>query len=87
MWIRKIGKRKNMEQMEEKGGRNLWEEYKTTRNEYVRIWREESNFERNIIEKCKIEPKLFYRYINGKMKSKGGVDKLKVEGTVYKDAF
>ena len=32
------------------GGRNLWEEYKTTGNEYVKIQRvevEESNFERN----------------------------------------
>ena len=45
------------------------------------------NFERNIIEKCKIEPKLFYRYINEKIKSREGVDKLNVEGTVYEDVF
>ena len=33
--------------MEEKSGRNLWEKYKTTRNEHVKIRRvEENNFEK-----------------------------------------
>ena len=69
------------------GGNNLWEKYKT-RNEYVRIQRkEEGNFERKIIEKCKNESKVFYRYINEKIKNREGVDKLKVEGIVYKDAL
>ena len=40
-----------------------------------------------MIERSKNEPKLFYRYISGKMKSREGVDKLKVEGTVYRDAL
>ena len=39
------------------------------------------------MEKQKNKPKLFYRYINGKIKNREGVDKLKVEDTVYKDAL
>ena len=42
---------------------------------------------RNIIEKCKYEPKLFYGYINWKIKNRKGVDKPKLESTVYKDAL
>ena len=37
--------------------------------------------------KCKNEPKLFYRYINEKIKSRERVDKLKVEDTVHKDVL
>ena len=73
-------------------GRNnrvdLWERYKTARNEYVRIRREEKiNYEKNVIEKCKEEPKLFYRFINGKLKSKEGISNLKVDGVIYEDAY
>ena len=53
----------------------------------VRNRKEGNNFEKNIIEKDKNEPQLFYRYVNGKLKSREGVDKLKVEGTVYEDAL
>ena len=64
----------------------MWERFKTTRNEYVRIRREEKiNYEKNIIEKCKEEPKLFYRFINGKLKTKKGINKLKVDGIIYED--
>ena len=45
--------------------------YKLERNEYVRIRREEERkFEKDVVEKCKEEPKLFYRFINKKMKHK-----------------
>ena len=61
-------------------------EYKTERNEYVRIRREEEkNFERGIVEKCKKEPKLFYKFVNGKLKEKQGIEKLKFEGKIYYD--
>ena len=44
-------------------------EYQRARNNYVKIRREEErNFEESIIDKCKEEPKLFYRFINGKLK-------------------
>jgi len=73
-----------------KGSHKLWEKYKLARNEYVRIRREEErNYEKNIVEKCKDEPKLFffYRYVNGKMKTKEGINRLKVDGVVYEDAL
>ena len=37
-------------------------------------------FEKDVVEKCEKEPKLFYRYINGKMTSKETIDKLTKEG-------
>ena len=41
------------------------EQYKEARNEYIRIRRgEERVFEKDVVEKCEKEPKLFYRYIN-----------------------
>ena len=44
---------------------------------------EEKNYEKNIIDKCKNEPKLFYRYVNSKMKCKSGISKLKLGGNSY----
>ena len=47
------------------------EEYKLERNEYVRIRREEERrYEKDIVDKCKEELKLFYGFINGKNKTK-----------------
>ena len=41
------------------------------RNEYVRVRREEEiKFEKDVVEKCNDNPKLFYRYVNDKMTSK-----------------
>ena len=66
---------------------NTREEYKRARNEYVRIRREEEkNFEKDIVNKCKDEPKLFYRYINGKMKHKDTINKLRRGGRIYEKA-
>ena len=63
------------------------EEYQRARNEYVRVRREEErNFEKDIVEKCKDEPKLFYRYINGKLKHKDNINKLKSGGRIYETA-
>ena len=59
--------------------------YRRARN-YVKIWREEErNFEKFIIDKCKEEPKLFYRFINEKLKQREGIDKIKLSNTVYED--
>ena len=70
---------KTWNKWKKKEERNIWDKYKIFRNEYVKIRREEaSNFGSNMIEKCKSEPKLFYRYINGRIKTREGVDKLKV---------
>ena len=44
-------------------------EYRRARNDYVKIRREEErSFEESIIDKCKEESKLFYRFINGILK-------------------
>ena len=56
--------------MKKQRNENNRERYKEARSEYVRIRREkEIAFEKDVVEKCGNEPKLFYKYINGKMKS------------------
>ena len=61
-----------------------WKEYTQARNKYTTIRREEQrNYEKNIVEKCKDEPKLFYRFINGKLKSQDTVQRLRVGGELY----
>ena len=63
---------------------NTREEYKMARNEYSKIRKEEERkFECDIVKKCKDEPRLFYRYVNGKLKHREGVNKLKKEGRTY----
>lgn len=62
------------------------EEFKRARNEYVQVRRqEERNYEKDIVDNCKNEPKMFYRFINGKMKQKVGVSRVKDEGSVYEE--
>lgn len=62
------------------------EEYRYARNEYVRVRRhEEREYERNIVTKFKRDPKLFFKFVNGKMKHKIGVDLIKSNGRVFED--
>ena len=66
---------------------NRWDEYIKTRNNYVQIIRmERRKYERNVIDKCIDEHKLFYKHINGKMKHREGITKLKVKEAVYEQA-
>ena len=61
-----------------------WREYVVARNESVRINREERyKYEKGVMEKCKSDPKLFYRHVNGKMKKREGIVSLEVDGVVY----
>ena len=63
---------------------SLWENYKGARNDYVRLCREtKRNYEKDIVDKCKDQPKLFYRFINGKLKKKEGISKLEVDDLEY----
>jgi len=65
---------------------NTKNEYKRLRNEYVKVRREEERkFEKDIVDKCKEEPKLFYRFINEKTKHKERVTKLKRNGILYEE--
>ncbi len=41
----------------------------------------------NIIKKCKEEPTMFYKFINGKLKTKEEISKVKVEGIIYEGAY
>ena len=61
-----------------------WKEYTEARNRYTTIRRDEQRkYEKNIVEKCKVEPKLFYRFINGRLKSQDSVLKLRVGEKTY----
>ena len=47
-------------------------------NEYVRLKRkEEKRYEKDIVYKCKKEPKLFYRFVTGRLQHKESVAQLK----------
>lgn len=63
-----------------------WQDYINERNEYVKIRREERrNYERDVINTCRDKPKLFYRYVNGKLKSKHEIEKLYKDGIEYSE--
>ena len=62
------------------------EVYKLARNEYVWVRREEEKrYGKDIVDKCKKEPKLFYRFINVKLKRKESIAQLKENKEVYED--
>ena len=73
--------------MEENENANYrWKNYVDARNECVRIMRNEKlNYEKDIMDKCKSNPKLFYRHINGKMKKREGITGLRVDGKLYNE--
>lgn len=59
-------------------------QYRKARNEYVRIRREEErNFERDVVQKCADEPRLFYKYVNNKIRNKERIEKIVKEGMTY----
>ena len=63
---------------------NNWKNYVDARNESVRVMRAEKlNYEKDIMDKCKSDPRLFYSHINGKLKKREGITGLKVEGITY----
>ena len=52
----------------------------------MKICREaKKKFEKSIVEKCKDQPKLFYKYVNGKLKNRKEIVKLKVDNIIYED--
>lgn len=83
----KVERDKSWNKMRRRDNQQTRDVYKRARNEYVRVRREEErNYEKNIVNKCKEEPKLFYRYVNGKLKKKDGIEKLKLNGEIYEEA-
>ncbi|XP_050714228.1 uncharacterized protein LOC126997279 [Eriocheir sinensis] len=69
-----------------RGRINAWNNFKQARNEHTKIRREEKRkYEKDIIDKCKDQPKLFYRHVNDKLKNRETINKLKMDGTAYED--
>ncbi len=53
----------------------------------MRIRREEKRkFEKDIVKKCGEQPKLFYKYMNGKIASRETIDKLIKGDRIYEKA-
>ena len=72
--------------LKKRPSKNNSEKYKKARNDYVLIRREvERNYQKKIVDKCKDEPKMFYRFINGKLKKSDSVAKLKDGGKIIEE--
>ena len=62
-------KKRRDEKNEKKTNSKNESRIKLERNEYLRIQKEEEKrYEKDIVDKCKEEPKRFYRFMNGKIK-------------------
>ena len=62
------------------------EEYIGARNRYVEVRRKaQKEYERKIVENCESEPKLFYKFINGKLNRKEVIEKVKVGEEIYEE--
>ena len=62
-------------------------QHREARNYYVRLRREEEvQFEKDIVNKCKDEPKPFYRHIRGKMINREVIEELGKDGITYRTA-
>ncbi|WP_435336435.1 hypothetical protein, partial [Klebsiella pneumoniae] len=60
--------------------------YTKLRNKYLQIRRKEKRLfekKKKNVSKCKNEPKLFYRYVNGKMRNKDCIIRLREGNVIY----
>ena len=63
---------------------NAYARYKQARNEYTKVRKEtQINFEKDIIEKSKDQPKLFYSYIKSKSKVKDKIQSIMDKGKKF----
>ena len=68
------------------GGERAYNRYKTARNEYTKVRREaEVEYQRDIVDKCEKEPKLFHSFIKSKIKVKDKIQSLADQGKIYSD--
>ncbi|MPC64257.1 hypothetical protein E2C01_058369 [Portunus trituberculatus] len=78
-------KRKSFEKVEEEYETRPVGKLHKKRNEYVRIRKvEQNNHDRNIVDKCKDQPKLFYKY-RRKLKNKEDISRIKVGDDMIDD--
>ena len=62
------------------------EEYITARNNYVEVRRKaQKEYEERIVENCESNPKMFYKFINGKLNKKEVIEKVKVGEDICED--
>ena len=47
---------------------------------------EQKNFERDVINRCRDKPILFFRYVNNKMEARKIIEKITVDEVVYENA-
>ena len=63
------------------------EAYVKARNRYVEIRRTaQKEYEQRVVENCDNDPKIFYKFINGKLNKKESVEKVKVGDVIYENA-
>lgn len=66
------------------GGERAYEKYKSAKNKYTKKRKEaETEYQMDIINKCKHEPKLFYSYVKSKTKMQDKIQCLTDEGKKY----
>ena len=60
--------------------------YIATRNRYVEVRRTaQKEYEQRVVEKCESDPKMFYKFINGKLNKKETIEKVKIGEEIYED--
>ena len=63
---------------------NAYERYRQARNEYTKVRKQaQITFEKDIVEKSKDQPKLFYSYIKSKSKVKDKIQSIMDRGKNY----
>ena len=77
-------KRRTWSRWRKERSERRWNDYVNARNESVKIIREEKrNYEKDIMEKCQSDPRLFYKHVNARKKKGEGITKLVVDGQEY----
>ena len=65
-------------------GEQAYKRYKRARNEYTQVRREaEIEYQRDLVNKCKEEPKLFYSHVKSKTKVKDKIQCLTDQGKIH----
>ena len=84
--IAKREKEKAWKKYKNKNEEGEREQYRNARNRYVQVRRKaQQGFEQRIVENCQSDPKMFYKFINGKLQRKETIDRVKVGDDIYED--
>ena len=62
------------------------EAYKVAKNRYVEVRRQaQKEYEKRIVEKCDCDPKMFYKFVNGKLKKKEAVERVRLGDEIFEN--